>query len=550
MVRRVAYEMLSKHDRRAKHLAAAAMDEGEEELAEIVAGHYLAAAAADPDAADVGEIARRAVNALRQAGQRASSLAATEEAQRYYEQAAGFATEAAEQADLLEHAGIMAQRGGRADAARAHYERAVTLFEEGGATHPAARVSARLGEVMWDTGRLREALDRMDAALELLSAEEGDADVAALTAQIARFNFFAGEPDAALERIETALELAEALGLPEVLSQAINTKAMILSTQGRPGEAGALIRYALEIAVEHDLPNAALRAYNNVADFEARSDRYEGSAAGYRDGLVLARRVGSRYQEWMFLAQTYPLYALGRWDEALARAAEVPDDAFSQTRFPFVCFLGNSVSILCHRGELDAAQALVDRYVSLGDSADLAERTGYAWPASQLQLARGDYSEALRLASSAWETHDALGGNTEPMKEVFAIVIRAALLSGDRARAEALVGMVESAGHGAISPLTSAHAMGFRAQLAADAGDLERADRLFRGAAALMRELATPFPMAVTMLDHAEVLLAAGDPAAEPLVAEARAVFEELRAAPWVERAERAASRAGARVAS
>jgi hypothetical protein len=57
--------------------------------------------------------------------------------------------------------------------------------------------------------------------------------------------------------------------------------------------------------------------------------------------------------------------------------------------------------------------------------------------------------------------------------------------------------------------------------------------------------------MAVTMLEHAEVLLAAGDPAgAEPLVAEARAVFEELRAAPWVERAELAASRTGDRVAS
>jgi tetratricopeptide (TPR) repeat protein len=229
----------------------------------------------------------------------------------------------------------------------------------------------------------------------------------------------------------------------------------------------------------------------------------------------------------------------------------VPDDAFSQTRFPFVCFLGNNVAILCHRGELDAADALVARYVSLGDSADLAERTGYAWPAAQLRLARGDYAEALRLASEAWDTHDAQGGNTEPMKEALAIAVRAALLQGDRARAEALVGTVESAGHGAVSPLTSAHAMGFRARLSADAGDVERADRLFRGAAALMRELATPFPMAVTMLEHAEVLLAAGDPeAAEPLVAEARSVFEELRAAPWVERAGRAASRVGDRVAS
>jgi hypothetical protein len=66
-----------------------------------------------------------------------------------------------------------------------------------------------------------------------------------------------------------------------------------------------------------------------------------------------------------------------------------------------------------------------------------------------------------------------------------------------------------------------------------------------------MRELATPFPMAVTMLDHAEMLPAAGDPAAaEPLIADARSVFEELRATPWVDRAERAASRVGDRVAS
>jgi class 3 adenylate cyclase/tetratricopeptide (TPR) repeat protein len=551
MVRRIAYEMLSKHDRRAKHLAAAAMDEGEDELAEVVAGHYLAAAAADPDAADAGEIARRAVTALRQAGQRASSLAATLEAQRYYEQAAALSTETVEQADLLEHAGIVAQRGARNEAASAHYERAVALFESEGATHPAARVSARLGEVMWDAGRLREALDRMGAALELMTAEEGDADVAALTAQIARFTFFAGDPDVALDRIETALELAESLGLPEVLSQAINTKAMILSTKGRPAEGGALVRYALEIALEHDLPTAALRAYNNNADLEARSDRYEHAAAGYRDGLALARRVGSRQLEWMFLSQTYPLYALGSWDEALARAAEVPEELFSHTRFPFVCYLGNSVSILCHRGELEAAEDLIQRYTVLRESADVSERTGYAWPEAQLRLARGDASEALRLASSAWDTRDTFDGNSESMKEAFAIAVDAALRLGDRARAEALLETVEPPGRGTIPPLTRANAMRFRARLAADAADLERADRLFRGAAALMRELATPFPMAVTMLDHAEVLVGAGDPAgAEPLVAEARSVFAGLGAVPWIERADRLAALAGDRVAS
>ncbi len=550
MVRRVAYDMLSKHERRARHLAAAAMDEGEDELAEVVAGHYLAAARADPDAVDAGEISRRAVAALRQAGQRAASLAATLEAQRYYEQAAALVDDPLEQADLLEHAGIMAQRGGRSDEARRHYERGVELYEEQGATHPAARVSARLGEVMWDTGRLREALDKMDAALELLTVEEPDADLAALAAQVGRFKLFAGEPDVALERTETALELAEALGLPEVLSQAINTKAMLLSNRGRVGEAGALVRYALDVALEHDIPSAALRGYNNIADLDARADRYEQAAAGYRDGLALARRVGSRQLELMFVSQTYPLYALGHWDEALAGAAQVPEEVFSQSRFPFVCFLGNSVSIHCHRGELDEAEELIRRYAVLRDSADISERTSHAWPESRLRLAQGNTAEALRLAESSWNAREAAGGSSESVKESFPIAVEAALLLGERARADDLLAGVESAGHG-VAQSVRAQATRFRARMAVDAGDHERGDRLFRGAAALMRELATPFPMAVTTLEHAEMLVASGDAAAaEPMLAEARAVFERLQAASWLERADRVAASAGDRIAS
>ena len=409
LVRRVAYETLSKRDRRAKHLAAAAMDEGEDELAEVVAGHYLAAHRADPDATDAAEIARRAVAALTRAGERASALAASLEAQRYFEQAAALAADPLDQAGLLERAGMMAREAGLSDDARIRFEEAVELFEAHEATHPAARVSARLGEVMWDTGRLREALERMDAALGLLAGEEADADVAALAAEVGRFRFFSGEPVIALERVETALEMAESLGLPEVLSQALNTKAMILSNRGRNGESGALVRYALDVALEHDIPSAAFRAYNNVADLEARRDRFEAAATGYRDGLALARRVGYRQQEWLFLGQTYPPFMLGQWDEALAVVGQIPEDVFSQTRFPFVSYLGNTVAILTHRGELAEAERLCGRFAELLHSADIGERTAYAWAQSTLLLAQGRAAEALALAEEAWELRDAAG---------------------------------------------------------------------------------------------------------------------------------------------
>jgi hypothetical protein len=69
-----------------------------------------------------------------------------------------------------------------------------------------------------------------------------------------------------------------------------------------------------------------------------------------------------------------------------------------------------------------------------------------------------------------------------------------------------------------------------------------RADDLFKGAAGLFRELAVPFYMAVTQLEHGEWLAGEGrSPEAEPLLAEAREIFERLEAGPWVERAARAA---------
>src|SRR4029450_5217010 len=100
----------------------------------------------------------------------------------------------------------MAFAGARSEEAAAHFEKAILLFESAGATHPVARVSARLAEVMWDQGRLEQGLDMVEGSFQLLSSEEPDSDLAALAAQLGRFMFFAGQHEQAASRIETALE--------------------------------------------------------------------------------------------------------------------------------------------------------------------------------------------------------------------------------------------------------------------------------------------------------------------------------------------------------
>lgn len=77
----------------------------------------------------------------------------------------------------------------------------------------------------------------------------------------------------------------------------------------------------------------------------------------------------------------------------------------------------------------------------------------------------------------------------------------------------------------------------FEAHLAARAADEDTAERQFRRSAASVREIGTLFWLAVVLLEHGEWLAASerGDDA-EPLLAEARAIFERLEAAPWLER--------------
>ncbi|HEX9311652.1 MAG TPA: adenylate/guanylate cyclase domain-containing protein, partial [Actinomycetota bacterium] len=89
LVRKVAYDMLSKRDRKAKHLAVAGHLEStwgaeDEEIVQIVAAHYLDAYRSAPGDPDAPEIRSKAREALIRAARRAQSLAAHEESFLYF----------------------------------------------------------------------------------------------------------------------------------------------------------------------------------------------------------------------------------------------------------------------------------------------------------------------------------------------------------------------------------------------------------------------------------------------------------------------------------
>ena len=542
LVKKVAYDTMSKRERKARHLAAAAYLRravDEDEIVEVVASHLLDAYLAAPDDDDANEIRIDALETVRKASERAASLGANEEAQRYAERAIELADNRVAEAELHERAGTMASIRLDVDAAIEHFRQAIALFESEGATHPAARVSALLGEIVWAQGKGVDALDTMAASYRVLADEEPDSDLAHLAAQLGRFTFFNGDTEEALGWIERALEIAEALDLPEVLSEALNTKSLILNTFGRASEAAGLMRHALAIALEHDKPSAALRAFNNLTDLSDYEDRYEEAERSVADGLTLARRVGNWFWESSLLGHVYPKYALGRWDDLVASLDEIPPDEYARARTGFTQgYVAFGTAVEVHRGDLEAAAHRLERFAELQTSADVQEVTEYGCGAATLRLAEGDPKEALRFAEIGIEGRDALSLSHSCVKEAVVAGLEAAIALEDQDKVEEILGIVRADPLGRRTSYFQAHVSRIEAR-ELDLAD-DEAEPLFKSSIGSFREVGFPFWMAVALLEYGEWLELRGrGPDAAPLLAEARSIFERLEARPWLERLER-----------
>jgi tetratricopeptide (TPR) repeat protein len=547
LVRQVAYETLAKKERKARHLAAAGYlesrwGEEEEEIVEVLASHYLNAVQLFPDADDAPQIKALARAKLERAGQRASSLAAMLEAQHYFQQAADLADDVAEQASLLEQAGQMAWNRNSREDATSLFERAIALYESRGLTHPAARVSARMGEIDWFLGDVGPAVERMERSLEMLMSEEKDADVAMLAAQIARFEFFMGDVERAMDRVEIALEIAETMWLPGLISDALQSKANILAARSRREESLALLERALAVALENDYPLAAARAFVNLSDRMTVYDRFDEALAYARQGYELASRIGAVRFRWALIGNMmYPLFVTGEWDEALEWVANLS----AQTDDDFIVNSGTAapnsiVELLVERGRVDEAIALVERFRHLDESTDLQDQGAIHLSRAIVAGVQGRFEDVVPHALKAMEAEAVFGIGQDFVRESFVKLVEAALELGDLEVAQRWVDHVKGLRLIEVPPYARAHVARFEARLA-DARGTEGVEALFLIAINGFRELGARFHVGVVSTELAEWLVRhQGADAAQPLLDEAAIMFDKVGAPAWSERVARA----------
>jgi class 3 adenylate cyclase/tetratricopeptide (TPR) repeat protein len=540
LLKRVAYETQSRNDRKARHLAAAryledAWSSAEQEIVEVVAAHYLDAYRAVPDADDAPAIKARARERLALAGERAVSLAANAEASRYFVQAAELAETPLQRAQLLEGAGIASTAAGSFDAVVDLLEQAAEIYQSEGETHPAARVSARLGWAMWFAGDIEGGSRLLESAFEVLVDEEPDADLAELAEVRARLRFFMGDRDGAAERVERALEIAEALYIPSVLVDALDTKHLTLYDQGRQEEAIGLLKHAIEIGRRHDLGRPLTRALYNLGHGLATYDDFAAALEADREALELARKRGDRGDSSMAVGHMIgSLFELGEWDEARSLIPELHAELADRTNLDRVC---HAAPLLASIGEMDDARGILAGQEALRTSGEVQARVGYLVAQAMVNRLDGQPEQALAAARAAIAPENYLPPRHVLGKRALIEAVESALAAGDVAAAAEALDEWDRLRPVDRTPLLEGHALRFRAAIDARRGAEDGVDEAFTGAEAIFREALMPFRLAVTLLEHAEWLTATGrEGEATELLTEARSILLRLQAKPWLDR--------------
>ena len=302
-----------------------------------------------------------------------------------------------------------------------------------------------------------------------------------------------------------------------------------------------MMELALRLALEHDLPSPALRAYNNLGDNTGSRDRLEEALAYHEGGIALARRVGNRQWEWQLLVEsTYPLVMMGRWDEAIRRRDEIPDPMQGTLALPANFF----PTVYAARGQLDELQAFLSALPPADTGRDMQARAVLISIRPVLTVLKACTRSGSPKGKRRWPRETSSPPTTN------------ASSSGSRRQSRARSRSATSTGSRAVRPLAGRRAgelppflkaqlSRFEARLLAARGEPDHVERGFKQAASIFREFGMPFWLAMTQLEHAEWLIDDGrEEEAERLLDEARQTFDEIGAAPWLDRPS-ACARAG-----
>ena len=293
VIKEVAYSGIAKAERSALHVRVAKLMEalGDEELAGVIASHYIDAFQSLNERDRDESLRDKAVDALVAAAKRATELGSNAQALGFYEQALSVVEEPATIAFLSNQAGISAVLSARMDSAAEHFTKSIESARRSAESEVMLEATAGLANVLLMTSKVEDALELLERTSEEETGEITPEWVA-IHAQRARAYAFHGEGVPANTLIDLALKEAAQLGLRQILVDALITKGWALSLDDRILEGLAVTEGALASAERFGFHREAMRARNNMAAYLGWDDP-AWTLAITREGYQEATRRGN-----------------------------------------------------------------------------------------------------------------------------------------------------------------------------------------------------------------------------------------------------------------
>lgn len=399
-VRDVAYGQIPRAARAQKHQAVAAWIEGiapgrEVDHAELLAHHYEEALRL-ARSAGMAELAASVVapagKYLELAGDRAAPLG-PRQADAFYLRAlellpVGDRARAAVLVKRMDTFGWVPDVPWK-DTEEVFHE-AVTLYRSSGDSLGLGAAYVSYVPTVHFAGDRARAADLAEEGLRLLETGPPGPQLARAYIEVARYRSGAEE----LAMTEKAVALADS---DHLRCEALDHRGRARLGAGDFGGRQDMLD-ALDLARRAGLSRQTLACLNDLSAFDIAVVGPEPSLAWSEEALSLAgRRAMEGLQNWARCATLPALYELGRWDDAVARVAEVRDWEGKNMRYlAGTAALAYIVRILVWRGALAEASAYGDELFEraranrdsrhLGAAALLAEARGQ--PAAALDLVR------------------------------------------------------------------------------------------------------------------------------------------------------------------
>jgi len=552
MLRQVAYDTLSRRDRKARHLKVAAhlrsaFPGDGEEVADVIAHHYLDALNAIPEAADAGQIRGQAVGALIRAAERADRTGAPALAATSYAaaaqlshadsadgQAAGIADGQATAGALWERAAESALTSADFAAAVQHADRASGWFLQAADSRAAARAQAIAGQALRGWGRHAQAREQLTAAVEVLRADP-DTDTVRALGELAQLEVFAGSPDG--DKLTTeALALGQALGTGAgQLTGLFTTRGIYHGMAGRHPQSVAYLREAARMAAQAD-DNVRLGVVLlNLSEVLAFTDPTAAADAA-RTAAGHLRRAGARnHLSFAITNLARALLLLGDWDDAERELSQAVDSGELAGIDYLPCYLGWLAAL---RGDAATAGTMLGALPDLRASEDPQDKALISIAEAFTAAARHQPGDALRHARDALSEVGALGITHEFVCWAWPLAARAARDLGEVTAVGELLALLDSYPPGHLAPMLRAERDLARARRTGDASDPD-VTASFAAVIAALREHSTPYHLAHGLLDQAQHLGGRGEADAAAAAAdEARGIARRLRCRPLLDRAE------------